>query len=280
MLHQNRVIFSDNGVLSDLSSPQSDVFAGNSTLAVKAAQDALYIGSDLPFNHRFLKVSTANDVASVMSVSLWDGSAWVPALDVIDGSSVAGVTLAQSGILSWVPDRDESWNKEDTTYGIVTGLTTLKIYDLYWAKIVFSANLKATTALAYVGQRFSSDAQLAGRYPDLADSTTISNFTSGKTAWDEQHVLAAEEIVRDLRKQNTIWSKNQVLDWEVFADAAVQKTAQIIYTAQGEAYAEQRDEARREYDRAMSRLHFGVDRNNDARLESSEKANVTRYRRV
>jgi hypothetical protein len=274
MLVNNRVIFSDNGTLRDLSAALNDLFASNETLDVVAAQDKLYFGSDLPFNHRHIQVSTANDQAATISeIAIWNGSEWVPAVDVIDRTKVNGVTLAQSGIVSWVTDRNEGWTKEDTTEDIAA-LASAKVYDLYWVRVTFSANLKTTTALSYVGHKFSNDAQLAGYYPDLNRQAVKTAFSSAsKTTWDDQHVLAAEEIIRDLRVLDIIKSPAQIANWEIFQEASVHKVAEIIVTAFGEKYEENRKLARERYDEAMQGLAIrpAIDANADGRLDTGEK---------
>lgn len=281
MLVNNRVIHSDNGTLRDLSVALNDLFASNSTLDIVAAQDKIYLGSDLPFNHRHIQVSTPNDQAATISeVAIWNGSEWVPAVDVKDGTAVAGVTLAQSGILSWVTDREEGWNREQSTEDIAA-LSTLKIYDLYWVRLTFSANLKASTALSYVGHKFSNDSQLSGYYPDLNRSATKTAFAAGKTTWDEQAILAAEEIIRDLRKAELIQSPAQIANWEMLQEASVHKTAEIIVSAFGEKYEENRELARKRYEEAMESLAIlpAIDKDADGHHDDSDKFVERTWRR-
>lgn len=270
MLINNRIIFKDNTSLIDLSVKLNNYNSGTETIGIVAAQDAIYIGSDLPFNHRYFQVSTANDQASIITVSLWDGSQWNNAVEVIDQTSTTGMTLAQSGIISWTPDRDEVWQYARSTEDI-SDLSTLKIYDYYWAKFTFSANLKTTTALSYLGHRFSEDADLLAYYPDLLLTTTMSAFQTGKTNWNEQHIAAAEEIVKHLRKKQIIWSVNQILEWQQFTLAGVHKTARNIFAAFGENYKDDRDTAEGDYQKSMNMQVFNVDKNKNARLEKYEK---------
>lgn len=271
MLLNNRVIFKNNTALTDLSVKLNNIHSGTETVDIIALQDALYIGSDLPFNHRYIDVSTANDQASVISVSLWDGAEWVPAVDVIDQTvGSAGKTLSQSGIISWTPDKDESWMCEDSTEEI-SDLSTLKIYNMYWAKLSFSSDLKATTALKYVGHKFSNEEDLGGFYPELLKSSVKTAFQSSKTAWTEQLVEAAETIVRDLRKKGIVWSENQVLDWQKFSEASSHKTAEIIWNAFGKNEEDRAEGARKAYKEAFSQQVFNVDKDKDGRLDKSEK---------
>lgn len=270
MLTGNRILFSDNGVLSDASRDLNDLYAGAKVIPVVAAEDKLFLGSEAKFNHRYFQVSVVNDVASVMSVDLWTGSEWVPALDVIDGTSNSGVCLAQPGILQWTKDRNKSWAKQSKSED-VTGLTGTKIYDMYWARISFSANLKATTALSYVGHRFANDLHLGGMYPDLVRSTVLTAFKAAKVDWNEQHVVAAEEMIADLRKDKLLWSGSQVLDWEKFNIPAVHKVAEIIMRAFGDDFADRREEAKEDYLNALRASSVGIDRNEDGELQREEQ---------
>lgn len=273
MLVNNRVIFSDNGTLRDLSSGLNDLFATNEVLDVVALQDFIYLGSDLPFNHRHLQVAVPNDLAAVVSeIAIWDGSNWNPAVDIIDMTKVGGKTLSQSGILQWTTDRNKTWAKEYSTENI-PALATLKIYEMYWVRITLSANLKATTALSYVGHKFSTDAQLAGYYPDLNRQAIRTAFSSSaKTTWDDQHILAAEEIVRDLRKMELIQSPAQIVDWEMLQNPAVHKLAEIITTAFGEKFEENLALARKRYSEAMDGLAIrpAIDRNADGHRQNEQ----------
>ncbi len=280
MLINNRIIWDDNGTLKDLSPELNNVFSLTKTLALVAAQDKIYIGSDLPFNHRYFMVSTANDQASVITVKNWNGSEWVATVDLVDQTLDSGgtKTLGQSGILSWVTDRNKTWGLEETTENI-DELATLKIYNMYWVQLTFSGNLGASTALKYVGHKFSNDIDLGGQYPDLLRSNVLDAFLTGKTTWDEQHVLAAEEVIRDLRKKQIIISRNQVFGWEEFTDAAKHKVAELVYSAFGKDYEERRETAREYYEDSLDKIVFQqVDKNADGRVTPSE--NYPSYSRL
>lgn len=270
MIANQRIIWSDDATLKDLSIALNDAYAETYVLPLVAAEDYLYIGSDLPFNHRYFNVSVVNDVASVASVEIWNGTSWVSAVDVIDQTSVAGKTLARSGIISWTLDRNGFWGQESTTED-VTGLTSLKIYDFYWVRLSFSADLKATTALRYVGHKFADDDDLRAQYPDLLSSSLLDAFETGKTTWVDQHIVAAEEIIRYIRKKKIAWNRNQILNWDQFNMAAVHKVAEIIMTAFGEDYSEQRKLAESKYKEAIDLSIYEVDRSEDGRRDELEK---------
>lgn len=276
MLINNRLIWGDNATLKDLSVVINNLFSDGTIIGFNAAQDKLYIGSDLPFNHRYFSVLVENDVASVVTASIWDGSQWQSAVDVIDQTispDAAGKSLSQSGIISWVVDRNHVWGKRDTTELMIdSGLETLKIYEMYWVRLSFSGNFNANTALKYMGHKFSSDNDLGGYYPDLTRSNVMLAFKAGKTDWEDQHVLAAEEIIRDLRKKNVIWNRNQIFGWEEFTDASVHKVAEIVFTAFGNDYETRKENARDNYENALDKVvQSAIDKNVDGRLEEVEK---------
>lgn len=272
MLINQRIIWSDNAVLKDLSVELNDLTALNYAIPFTAAQDKLYIGSDLPFNHRHFVIATsgANAVASVPTVEIWNGNSWVSAVDVLDLTATSGATLARNGIIAWTTDRNEAWGKEETTEDIAA-LSTLKIYNMYWVRISFSANFTSTTSLAYVGHKFAADADLGLYYPDLTTTEVKSAFTSGKTTWDDQHIMAAEEIIRYLRKKDIVRSRNQILDWEQFNNCAIHKVAEIIYSSFGKDYEDNRKLADAKFMKAINLGIFQVDRNEDGKLDPQEQ---------
>lgn len=276
MLSSNRIIWSDNGTLIDISTELNEILTGTKVLPIVAAEDALYIGSDLPFNHRYMHVSVANDVVSAMTVALWSGSVWNNAVDIMDGTTSGGATLAQSGVLSWVPERTKPWNRDLSTENI-TALSTLKIYDLYWARIRFSVSLKATTALTFMGNRFSADTDLFAQYPDLNNSDYMTSFASGKTSWNDQALTAAEYVIQDLKEMNVIRSQSQILDWVIFRNASVHKTAEIIYRSFGKDYLDNVKLAQAAYKASLKLGIYNVDTNANAALDESERKQTSEF---
>lgn len=273
----NRVIFKNNTALTDISVGVNEFRTTSDVIDIVALQDAIYIGSELPFNHRYINLGVVSDTTSVISAKIWDGNEWDPVVDLIDQTSVGGKTFAQSGIISWAPDKDESgWGLADSTEE-VTDLTTLKIYDLYWLKLTFSADLKATTALRYIGHKFSTDQQLAAIYPELYLSTTMGQFETGKTTWDEQHIKASEIVVRDLIRKFKASSGNQVMNWEYYSEASIHQMAAIVYRAFGNDYQDELAQALKDYKIAFNIESTQIDRNKDGRLERRERTPVTGF---
>ena len=146
----DRIIFDDNGTLKDLSVSLEKFTEAIEVVGIVGADDALYLGSNLPFNHRYLYFSTPNDEACVIaSIAVWDGKEFLNAVDVIDETESGGKTFAQSGKISWTPSKHEGWAREDTNNNghEITGLSTLTIYDLYWLKITFTGTMNVATAI-------------------------------------------------------------------------------------------------------------------------------------
>lgn len=275
MLPSSHVVFSDNGTLEDLSALLSDFQESGKALAIVAAQDALYLGSDLPFNHRYFHVPDAlkNTQGGTVTAHLWDGQQWRQAVQTHDLTAVAGVPFARSGMIMWIPDRDYAPALEDTTADMGAPLSSVKIYDKYWVKLTFSAAFSFT--LKYVGHKFCKDSDLRTYYSDLDRAEVRTAFFGTATpSWDAIHVAAAEEIIRDLRARGIIWSANQILEPDTFRDAGAHRAAAIIYAPGGLSQPDKQEDAEKQYKTAMGKLNFKVDRNADARLDLGESLNV------
>jgi len=274
MLLNNRVILDDNGSLIDLSSSLNNYVASSSTIEIVAAQDKLYLGSDLPFNHRYFQIDVANANASLIDkIEYWVNPNWQEVVDIIDETEVSGKTISQSGIISFTTNKLYDWNSDDTHDGSIARipeLAAVKIYGLYWLRISFTANFSALTALKYIGHKFANDTDLAITYPDLVRSDTLDHFKTGKTNWDEQMIYASEFIIRDLKKRGVIVSANQLMDWSFFQDACVHKCAEIIYNGFGKDFLENKADAQKEYQKALNTLLPAKDLNNDGRLDPGE----------
>lgn len=273
MIMSSRIIWSNNGTLVDVSQALGNFKASTQVIDIVALEDYIYIGSDFPFNHRYIDITTANDQSSSISVDLWDGQYWKAANDIIDQSSVAGVTLAQSGVLSWTKSTRETWSRWDTNNEgeQITGLTDVNILNLYWARLTFSADLNALSELNFIGHKFSDDNDLEILYPDLTRTAVMAQFKAGKTNWKLQHIQAAEEIIKDLKKTSLIKSENQILDWELFRDASVHKVAQIAFNAFGKDFFDNRDSAAKLYKLELDKAIYNVDLNNNATLDVEER---------
>jgi hypothetical protein len=270
MIQNQRIIFSKNGVNTDLSLDLNDFRSGASVINYEVGTDYLYIASELPFNHKYFNVSVANDVSAIAAVDIWYSRTWNAAVDIIDRTAVSGKSLAQSGVIEWTTNRLKGWTSERDSEA-VTGITLVGLYDFYWVRLKFNATLKATTALSYIGYKFSNDTALVDYYPDLANSKLKLAFETGKTSWDDQHLISAETIIRDLKKNGVIASSSQILAYEKFLEPSVHKVAELIFAGLGKAYREDSNEARRRYNEAMNVSFYDVDLDGDGRLSEVER---------
>jgi hypothetical protein len=225
----------------------------------------------LPFNHKYFDVGTVkNAVASSVSVEIWWANAWHAAVDILDRTKLVSASLSQSEVIQWNTDRLKGWDRELDSSD-VTGLTGTKIYNMYWARFSWNATLTSTMALQFIGPRFSSDSILFTYYPDLNNSQLMTSFESGKTEWFIQHFMAAEVIVRDLIRTGVIISPAQIMDHDRFTEAACHKVAEIIYQALGDAYKDNKAEARKMYKETMDLKLFNLDVTQDGSLQLEER---------
>jgi hypothetical protein len=246
------------------------------TLPIVATEDAIYLGSDLPFNHRYFEIETANASGSFVSVDYYCNG-WQAAVDVLDGTDVNGATFNRSGVIQWTPNKSYGWEMRDTNSpGItITELQALSIYDLYWMRLKFSGNFSATTKLKYIGHKFATEDDIAVFYPDLVKSEVLEQFEAGKTKWTEQLVAASEIVVRDLKSRGLIKSGNQILDYAIFTEATVHACAEIIFNSFGANYRQAKTDAHAEFKRALSISVMNLDSNADGRLDTAERVQST-----
>ena len=280
MLRNNRIMFLGSSSLQDLSLPLSDISRDDVAIPYASPDDFIFLGSDLPFNHRHFEIKEPNAVAATVSVRLWNGHEWIAAVDVLDDTSVGGVPLARSGIISWQPEKDEHvWCFDDTDEMTGSGLETgPKIFGLYWARLAFSASLTATTALSYVGHRFCPPELVEANYPELADINEKTAWKPGKTSWADECLLASEQIIQHLRgKKDLIRSPSQILDPWQFAEACSHKAAEIIFRGKGKDHAQDMIGAMNAYSRAINVGKFNVDNNANATLDDGEKVSNIRH---
>lgn len=276
MLLKNRVFWSDNGVLKDISNNLNNHISGTEVIPFVADEDAFYFGSEAPFNHRWFETSVVNDQASIPSVSIWEGNSWIPCVECIDltANSAGTTTLTKSDRIIWVPDKQKaSWSRDDTNDGsgnVITGLSGVTIYNLFWAKMTFSGDFKATTAIAYIGHKFCNDEDLYNLYPEFNTNEAKARFKSGLTTFDQIHFEAAKEVIRDLKDIQVISSGNQILEWEVLRIPAIHKSAEMIFNAWGNDWKEEQDRARQYYKQTRRLDIFNVDLNSNGMLELKE----------
>lgn len=267
-----RIFYSDNGILRDFSVNLNKYDEIESEFHYIAGEDYLYIGSRLPFNSLYFKVTHKNTSPANMYVEVFDGENWEFVNELIDETGA----FAKSGYITFVPDRDAGWEMEDTnTNGAtVPGLESVKIYDKYWMRISFDAELSNHVCLSWVGHIFADDADLGSEYPDLVKTSVKHAFKQAKQNWEEQLVRASEVIIEDLLINRNILDSSQILDRYDYRSACIQKAAEIIFNAFGDDFVDQKQRAREEYQRRLSIPTKKIDLNANGVEEVYEARNT------
>lgn len=266
-----RLFYGDDGTLTDYSlagqEKNTDI-----PMPIVAAEDYLYIGQHLPSNNMFFEVSTANDQASVMTVEYWSNNAWVPMVDLLDATSVSGVSLARSGTVQWLVDREEPWTMVlDSSGGQSQApdeLSSIEIYNLYWLRIKFSADLNAGTTLDRITYKFTTEDRLEELDPDLSEYRT--SWDASKTDWLDQILIGSEHVWHDFKSRSLISGPQQILRFEDVCLGAAYRTLAVIYGALGPEFTEKRENALANYNSAVESSRMVLDRNFSGKAERAE----------
>ena len=271
---KRRIIFKDNTTLNDYTNNLYDYYANTESFTAVALEDNLFIGATLPFNHFYVDASGTNAQASNMAVSYWDGTEFQDVVELTDNTKVGSGTLGQSGFVEFVTDKNKNWAKEDTVNNsgteLIDGLGDKTIYDLYWLKIGFSADLDAVT-LNWLGSVYSNDDDLKLEFPDLVRYEIRELFEYWKETYFEQHCIAAQMIDKELINRNVMNNENQVLSREDLKLASVQKVAALIYNALGDDYVDNFIAAEKEYLNRIEKAYVKIDTNANARVDVQER---------
>lgn len=252
-------VFHNNTEITKIISRLDGVFGEFSYIAGEYG----YFAVDLPFNHLYFYLPTnTNNIAATMKVEYYSGS-WTEAVNLKDETNA----FFNSGYVEFTPNRNNGWSRVSNSTELGLPYT---VYDKYWMRISFNVNLKPNFRVDFIGHKFSDDLDLFSEYPVFNDVNFMTAFQAGKANWEQQHVKAAEIIIQDLQRKNVVIAPEQILDRTKFIPASVCKVAEIIFTAFGNDYTEQRNAAREEYLRRLDLSQYNIDNNSDAILQSQE----------
>jgi hypothetical protein len=267
-----RVFFAANDNLQDLSVNLNKYDSIESEFTYISNQDYLYIGSRLPFNSIYFKLKQLNENPANMYVEVWDGENWEFVDELIDETN----GFKKSGYITFTPNRDAGWSMESTnsTGGSIPGLQNVIIYDKYWMRVTFDADLTDSVSLSWIGHIFADDADLESEYPDLGKASVKVSYKTGKTNWEEQLVRASEIVIEDLMINRNIIDSSQILDRYDYKSATIQKAAEIIFNAFGDDFVDQKQRAREEYQRRLSIPTKKIDLNANAVEDVFESRNT------
>lgn len=257
-----RVFFKESGQISEITN-QINKYKTDTYLLSMGLEDAIYIASDFPLNHFFVKVGeTTNGSIGNTLIEYWSSNGWVPAANINDYTD----SFSRSGFIEFTPDIDVSWSRENTNSSgqSVDDLESISVYGMYWIKLTSDIDWEDDVELNYIGHKFSDDYDLFSEYPLFNDAQFLTAFEANKTDWEEQAIKASDLIIQDLKRKRVILGAEQILDRHILLPASTSKTAEIIFNSFGKDYTEQRDAARKEYDTRMDLSQYVVDTNNDA----------------
>lgn len=257
-----RIFFKNSIGVSELTNKLNKYKSGVDVLSITST-DAIYIASDFPLNNLYVKMgSVVNAITSSMTINYWSGMGWVNTVNLNDYTD----GFKASGFIEFTPDRLVSWGMSNSNSAgqFIPELSTITVYDKYWTKVSFGTTLTPSIELAWIGNLFSDDEDLFSEYPVFNDANFLASFESGKTNWQEQHARAAELIISDLIRKKVIIGREQILDRRKFIDASICKVAEIIFTAFGNDYIEQRKSAKEEYSKRLDLSQYNIDTNNNA----------------
>lgn len=262
------------GSITDLTLPLSEFDSTTATVAMNADVDYLYIGSSLPFNHRWFEITSANVTSAVVSVDIWYTNQWKPVVDILDRTASSGTPMAASGNLEFTPNREFGWDIEQDSDDIDELASAPLTYNKYWMRISFDANVSFD--LKYVGQKFSNSTELYKKYP-VFDSTTLRrSWDAAKTDWEEQMIEASDEVIEDLISRRIIWDRNQVLDLATMRNPTIHRCASLIFRGLGaNRNLEQLKDSDAKYHSSMNKKKWNVDLNRDGELDSTERKSST-----
>jgi hypothetical protein len=268
-----RVIHSDDGTLADISL-QSQDRTNSFSLPIVSGEDYIYIGQYYPSNNIYFEIDTANTNACTIAIDVWNNE-WISAVDILDGTSSSGKSMAQSGVVQWDIDRDNlGWANihDPTNESSDLGFESLKIYDLYWFRLSFSADLSSGSDLKHIGYKFANGNDLKALAPDIENYLT--SWESGKTNWDEQILEGSKQVVLYLKNKGIIASASNILRFDEINIPCAYKTLAIIYEGiNGEEYRILSADMNKKFIELIKQAPIVVDRNKNATVEVEQEVN-------
>lgn len=272
-----RILKNVGATLTDLSYDNQDESVKPDITLTTPATDYLLVGMQYPFNNFFIDLTggDVNDNVSTLSVQYWDGSKWVDAVDVLDGTSVSGKTLAKPGSIMFSQDRQKTgWGKVNNPR--VQGpaeLSTKDIYDLYWLKIKVSAAIAPAAPAAAVTMRelgfaWTTGAKMKGIKSEV--DRYLDSFATGKTNWIPEIMAACKMLITEMKKQGLVVGPQQLVRADDFWLPATYKALWLVYSSLGPSYKDQADALHHQYYKTLNVNNVSIDQDGNGRLDQSE----------
>jgi hypothetical protein len=239
------------------------------------ANDYIYLATEAPFNARYFQFSTANDVAVDFDIEIYNGTNWFNAVDIIDQTK----GLTQSGLIRFgvnIHGDSNSWGLSDSK-DVSDVPADVHVFQNYWMRLKVLSTLNLSTALGFIGLKFTTDSDLFSTYPELRNTRLMDAWQTGKSKWTEEHFTAADHIIMKLRAMDVIGTRSgfSIIDTEYLRLPSIYKTAQIIFSGLGPAFEDRAKDAGAKFDQAMGMKYFNVDLNGDGQLSKYERKTKT-----
>lgn len=266
-----RVIRKDDSVYTDYSL-LNDNESTSITTDIVASEDAIYIGKVYPFNNFYIWIDTANALTSSMSISYWNGKQWTNAVDILDGTSSSGKTLAQSGLVQFSPKSSDRWSKVDDTSTVSanspTDLNGFTIYGLYWLKITFTNDLTINSKIKRIFYLFTNQQTLEAIDSDVPNYLTSAFPT--QNSFNRQLFTASKETLLYLKAKGILLNEGHILRIEDVYLSVAWRALSIIYFSLGKDYVDRRIEAIKMANESINIPKMTLDKNQDGFIQEQE----------
>lgn len=234
MINQLQILLRDSiSSLVDLTYKVTDIDDSGVTLSLDASKE-LFIGSTFPFLSIYLGLgaTNVNTVAASMTPSIWNGSEFIDFPRCEDGTFETDATLAKSGIIRFISKDTISPSRGNSRD--VDGIEVDGWYDYYWTRLKFDATLDEVD-LKFVGVLFvESDEELYRFYPILRDQKYRTLYLNNtKTTWLDERIIASDLLCSELVKRGRVNSPFQFIDTRTLKEAAIHRTAELIFRGLG-----------------------------------------------
>lgn len=259
------------GVFEDVTYELSDFSNSEASTLELSANDYIYLATEAPFNSRYFQFVTPNATPVSLEVEIFNGEQWFSAIDLMDTTN--GFT--RDGFVRFGLDifgNGETWSKQDSK-DVLNVPQEVQIFASYWMRLKVASTLDLSTALDYVGLKFIEDEDLYSIYPMLRNNGLRNAWKTGKTTWNEQHLVAADHILMKLRDMGVVGTRSgfSIMDVQYLREAAIHKAAEIIWSGLGN-YDEKAKEAHKKFTDAMGTKYFNSDINGDGQLSRHERS--------
>lgn len=209
---------------------------------------------------------------SELELEYWDGSKWVAAVDILDGTSVSGATLSRSGHVLFNLDFEKTgWGKvmNPTQLAALTELSGRKIFNQYWLKLKVTGAIPADVTFKELGFCWTSSDKMKIFRPEI--DRYMPSIKAGKTNWIPEMMMAAKLMTAEYKKANLVYGPQQVIRLDDVWVAATYKALWIIFSALGPAYLEQAKEIHHQFYKNMNVDNVTLDQDKNGRVSEWEK---------